>query len=620
MNSVREALDAAWQSYNQGDLQRAETIYRQVLSAEPNRLDALHFMGLITSQTGRPSESIEYWNAVLRLVPGLAAGHHNLGNVLADLQRFPEAVHCYQQALQLDPTLPGTYNSLGNALAALGQLADAENVLRQALRLRPQYAEGFANLALVLWKQGRLDEAVALSQESLRLKPDYINAYVLLGNYRKDQGRLDEAIAAYRAALAIAPDAAYIHSNLIVTLHYHPDFDVQAISSECKRWNQQHAEQYTRYIQPHTNDVNPDRRLRVGYVSPHFGNHIDSLFTVPLLSNHDHEAVEVFCYADIVGNDPLTHRLRECSDVWRTTIGLSDQQLADLIRADQIDVLVDLESHMGSNRLLMFARKPSPVQVSWLGSIGTTGLSTMDYRLTDPYLDPPGLFEQFYSEKSIRLPETFWCYCPMEDALPVSPLPASHNGFITFGCLNNFCKINIGCLKLWSEIMRQAPQSRLILLAPQGTTRERVVVEFETTGVARSRLEFLDWLPRPEYLQQYNRIDICLDPLPCNGHTTSLDSLWMGVPLVTLVGTQTPFGRAGWSQLCNLCAGDLAADSPAQYVLRATELADDLSRLTELRRTLRPRMEQSPLMNSKRFAANMEHVFRQMWQQWCKQH
>ena len=297
-------------------------------------------------------------------------------------------------------------------------------------------------------------------------------------------------------------------------------------------------------------------------------------------------------------------------------MGLSDQQLADLVRSDQIDILVDLAMHTANNRLLTFARKPAPVQVTWLAYPGTTGLPAIDYRLTDPFLDPPGLFDAHYVEKSVRLPETFWCFDPLIDTPPVNALPAMASGIVTFGCLNNFCKVNDDCLALWARVLLAVPRSRLLLHAPKDQARERVLSKLEQEGITASRVEFVDRQPRLDYFRLYHRMDVALDPLPCNGGTTSLDAFWMGIPTLTLVGT-TVVGRAGWSQLCNLGLQELAAESPEQFVALAARLAGDLPKLQELRGTLRERMLRSPLMDGKRFARHVEQAFRQMWHQWC---
>ena len=471
---------------------------------------------------------------------------------------------------------------------------------------------------MLLWKLEMVEESISCFQQAVRLKPDYAEAHANLANGLAERGQVDQAVAEYRVALELQPDSACHHSNLIRILHYHPGYDAQAIREECRRWNARHAEPLAREIRPHTNLPDPERRLRIGYVSSEFREHADSFFTVPLLSNHDHRRFEIFCYANVTQPDALTERLRGYADVWRSISGLSDQQAADLVRRDQIDILVDLKLHTADNRLLLFARKPAPVQVSWLGYPGTTGLATIDYRLTDPYLDPPGLFDAFSAEESLRLPDTFWCYDPLTDQPPVNSLPALKSGAITFGCLNNFCKVNDGCLALWARVLQAVPRSRLLLLAPPGPARDKVLARLGQEGIAASRVDFAARQSRPEYLKLYHQIDLGLDPLPYNGHTTSLDAFWMGVPVLTLVG-KTAVGRAGWSQLCNLDLKELAAETPEQFVAMAAQLAGDLPRLEDLRRTLRQRMLQSPLMDANRFARNMESVYRQIWRRWCRQ-
>ena len=332
--------------------------------------------------------------------------------------------------------------------------------------------------------------------------------------------------------------------------------------------------------------------------------------------------------------DAVTMQLRSYCDGWRNILGLTDEAVSDLIRQDQIDILVDLTLHMARNRLLVFARKPAPIQVTWLGYPGTTGLTAMDYRLTDPYLDPLAEEEEkeekakkeekaaskdleqgvnsCYSEKSICLPDTFWCYDPRTAAPAVSTLPALHNGYITFGCLNNYCKVTVPTLQLWAAVMCALPTSRLLLLAPIGTARERVLTILKTYGVEGKRVEFVGRRPRACYLECYHRIDLGLDTIPYNGHTTSLDSLWMGVPVITLVGDTAP-GRAGWSQASNLGLQSMAARDKAEFVEIVQKVSSDVEGLAALRRGLRARLQQSPLMDAPRFARHIEAAYQQMW-------
>jgi protein O-GlcNAc transferase len=600
-----------------GEPAEAEASLQRALGLKADYREAYHSLGTALMLQGKPREAATHFQQALRLRPGHVGAHLDLGNAFREQGRLEEAVASYRQAVRLRPDHAEAHNNLGNALLELGRTKEAETRLRHALRLRPDYARAAYNLGLLLWTLGRLEEAESSYLQAVSLKPDYARAYLNLGNTLKDQGRLDDAIAAYRTAISLEPDDDGYHGSLILAMHYHPGYDQRAIGDECRRWSHRHAEPLARDIHPHTNPPDPDRRLRIGYVSPEFRNHIDGWLMAPLLSNHDRRGFEIFCYARVAHPDSHTERLRGHADTWRDTRGLSDRQTADLVRGDRIDILVDLKVHTAGNELLVFARKPAPVQVSWLGYPGTTGLPAIDYRLTDPYLDPPGLLDAFYSEESLRLPDTFWCYDPPTDSPSVNALPAQESGSITFGCLNNFCKVNDGCLALWAEVLRAVPRSRLVLRAPRGPARVHVLAVLERGGIFAARVHFVDTRPRTEYLKLYHRIDLALDPFPYNGHTTSLDAFWMGVPTLTLVGP-TAVGRAGWSQLCNLGLRELAAETPEHFVAIATRLAGDWPGLAELRGTLRRRMSQSPLMDAPRFARNMEHAYRQIWRRWCE--
>jgi predicted O-linked N-acetylglucosamine transferase (SPINDLY family) len=599
-----------------GRFEEAAASLCEALRLQPTLAEACKNLGTVLHDLGRLEEAQASFARALHLRPNHAPTHLDLGNVLKDRGRLEEALAAYRSAIQLKPDYADAHVNLGTILNDQGRLDDAMAAYQTALKLRPGYPEAYLNLGNVLNEQDRLDEALGAFRTAVQVKPDYAEAHLNLGNALCAQGRLEEAITAYRTAVQLQPDAAHRHSNLVFVLHYDPGCDAKSLLEEARRWNQRHAVPLQPFILPHTHLPDPERRLRVGYVSPDFREHATTFFTVSLLSNHDHHSFEVYCYADVRRPDSVTGRLRGHADVWRSTRGLSDEQLAELIRSDRIDILVDLTMHMADNRLLVFARKPAPVQVCWVAYPGTTGLSAIDYRLTDPYLDPPGLFDACYAEESVRLADTFWCYDPLTEPVPINPLPALQNGYVTLGCLNNFCKINDGVLALWAQVLQAVPQARLLLLAPRGQARDGVLARLQQAGIAAERVEFADKRPRRQYLQLYHRVDVALDPFPYNGHTTSLDGFWMGVPTVTLV-SQTVVGRAGWSQLCNLGLQELAAQTPEQYVALVAQLAGDLPRLQELRATLRQRMQRSPLMDGPRFARQVEQAYRQMWRRWC---
>ena len=370
--------------------------------------------------------------------------------------------------------MPRRISNLGFALWSQRKLDEAAACCRRATELKPGYPEAHNNLGIVLYDQGKLDEAVACYRRALELKPDYAEAHNNLGTALKDQGMLEDAVACYRRALELKPDYTKAHTDLVYVQMFCSGYDARTLYEEHRRWNREHAAPLAKFIQPLPNDRSPDRRLRVGYVSPDFWNHPVGRFLLPLLESHDHASFEIFCYASVVLPDAITDRCRAHADVWRDVLGLSDEQVALAIRQDRIDILVDLTMHMRDSRLLVFARKPAPVQVTYLAYCGTTGLSTMDYRLTDPYLDPPGQDERFYSEQSIRLPETYWCYRPAIETPPVNALPAVKAGHVSFGSLNNFCKVTSPTLAAWSRILQEVPGSRLFLHARAGSHRDRV--------------------------------------------------------------------------------------------------------------------------------------------------
>jgi protein O-GlcNAc transferase len=600
-----------------GQLDEAIAAYRAAIALNPNSAESWNDLGNALRETGQRDQAVAAYRQAITLRPDAAQVFNNLGNVLREMGQLDPAIAACRQAIALNPKFAGAFLNLGNALEDNHQLDEAIAAFGHAIVLNPNLADAFINLGNALGHNDQLDEAVAAFARAVAINPNLAEGYNNLGNALKAQGRLDDAVTAYRQALALKPGFTIAHSSLVFVIHYHPGYDARAIAAEHNDWNRQHAQPLQHLIAPHANDRDPDRRLRIGYISADFRDHPAARFLLPLLANHDKRQVEVFAYSNLAEPDAITQQLRSCVDAWRDIAWLSDDQLADLIRQDRIDILVDLSMHSGHNRLLVFARKPAPVQVSYLAYCASTGLQTIDYRLSDPFMDPVGMDESIYSERTIRLPETYWCYQPYTGTPPVGPLPAQQRGNITFGCLNNFCKVSDSTLLTWAQLLRAVPNSGLLLHAKSGSQRQRVADLLEREGIDPARIKFAGHLPLNDYLALYGQIDIALDTFPFGGGTTSCDALWMGVPVVSLAG-KTAVGRGGLSILSNLGLAELAADSPESYIRIASELARDLPRLNNLRSTLRQRMLESPLMDAKRFASNVEMAFREMWNNWVQ--
>lgn len=641
-----DLLRDALRHHQSGALGQAEAIYRQILSRDARHADALHLLGALCAQTNRTAEAVEHLTQAVAVRPAFPEAHYNRGHALAAAGRGEEAIAAYRQAIAQRPAFPEALNNLGgllrdrrqlaeaidacrraidlrpdypealvnlgSALHASGALDDALAAARRAIALRPAYAEAHHLLAHVLSDLGRLDESLAACKQALAIRPAYAEVFALLGHVLKDVGRIDDAIAASRMAIALRPADAAAHSNLLLTLHFHPGSTPASLAAEHREWKRRHAASIP-HVTSHANDRDPDRRLRVAYVSPDFRRHPIGRFLLPLLAHHDRERVEVICYDNAPRADDVTARLRAHADAWRPITALDDDAAARLIRDDRVDVLVDLTMHAARNRLLVFARRPAPVQATWLAYCSTTGLDAIDYRLSDPYFDPPGTQ---YAEHTIRLPRTYWCYPAPDEAGDVGPPPALAAGHVTFGCLNGFAKVSDPALAMWARVLRKMPGSRLLLHAPEGGARRRVLSIFDRAGVTSDRVAFVARMSTVDYFARYGEIDVALDPFPYAGGTTTCDALWMGVPVVTLAGA-TGVGRAGVSVLTNVGLPELIATSEDEYVRIAATLASDLPRLTSLRASMRSRMGNSPLMDAVAFARDIELAFRQMWRAWC---
>ena len=582
---------------------------------------------------GNLDEAIACYRRALELGPDYAQAHNNLGVACKERGNLDEAIACCRRAVELKPDYAEAHNNLGVALREQGQLEEAVACCRRAIDFKPDFAAAHNNLGSALADQGKLDEAVACYRCAVALKPDDAEVHNNLGNALKDRGEPDEAVACYRRALELKPDYAAAHSNLLFALQY-------CAGATLSRLAEAHAEYERRHAAPlrsgergtgshpegtrppagypatqrvpgrdeHPNTRAHRRQLRLGFVSPDFGRHPVGYFLVRLLENLS-QAHETICYSDRIVKDDLTERLQSAASRWLDVFAASDQQLAKQIEADGVEVLFDLAGHTAHNRLLVFARKPAPIQVTWAGYVGTTGLTAIDYLLADRYEVPPGA-ERHYQERVLRMPDGYVCYDPPAYAPPVTPLPALGRGEVTFGCFNNPAKITPQAIEVWSRVLRRLPGARLVLKFKgwndPGVAR-RFAETFAARGIDAGRLEFLGCSPHAELLGEYGRIDLALDPFPYCGGLTTCEALWMGVPVITCPG-ETFASRHSLSHLSNVGLTETIARDLDEYVELAVSLAGDLPRLADLRAGLRERMGASPLCDGKRFASNLASI------------
>jgi protein O-GlcNAc transferase len=600
-----------------GELAEAIECYRTALRLSASFMPAQFGLGLALAQSGRSEEAERAYLAAAKLAPDNLDIWNNLGTLYRVMQRRDEALDAFQRVVALNPRFaPGHYN-IGLVLADLGRAVEAEAAHRQAIALDPSFAQAHDSLGLALQGQERLGEAVDSYRRALALRPGYAVATTNLATALQAQGRLDEAIEALRGVLAANPTLAAAHSNLLMVLQYSPEQAGASLLRESQAWGKAHGSGAA--PRAHTNARDPERPLRIGYVSADFRAHSCAWFLEPLLAAHDQSRYIVACFFGAAHPDAVTDRFKRVASVWRETAGLSDAAFADLVAGEGIDILVDCTGHTAASRLPAFALKPAPVQVTWLGYPGTTGLPAIDYRLADAVADPPGA-EEFSSETLVRLPRGFLCYGPPASAPDVAPLPARKAGHVTFGSFNNPAKMNAGVIAAWASALAAVPGSRLVLKAKQfsdAATRALFLERLTAGGCEAGSVDLLAAVKGLDaHLAHYGRVDIALDPFPYNGTTTTCEALWMGVPVVTLCGERHA-SRVGASLLTRVGLEALIVGEVDGYVAAAVRLAGDLDHLAALRAGLRERMAASPLTDAARFARDMEDAYREMWRRYC---
>ncbi len=598
-----------------GRLEDALPSYRRATELAPDYAEAHSNLANALQSLGHLDRAEASCRAALRVKPDYPQALCNLGNTLHAMGRLEEAVASYSRALQIEPAYADALSNLGNVFQALGRPEEAVASYQSALSINPMLAQAHSNLANTLHALGRLDEAEACCRNALRISPAYAEVYSNLGNALQAQGRLDEAIASYRRALEIKPDFASAHSNLLFALNYHPDLSGEDVFAAYRDYEQQFAQPHYGSWQGHDNDRTASRRLKVGYVSPAFQSHAVRHFLEPLLARHDPAVVEVFAYAELACDDTVTARYQHIVAHWVPTRGMSDEVLAARIRADAIDILVDVAGHTGGNRLQVFARKPAPVSLHWLDFGYTTGLTAIDYYLCDSTTVPVGS-EALFSEQPWRLDGPSLVYRPAENMGAISALPAIASGCITFGTLTRAVRINHRTVRAWARILDEVPGSQLVVDSRDFRSvkaQEALAQKFVDLGVDRQRLRIGCHSPPWDVLRG---IDIGLDCFPHNSGTTLFESLYLGVPFVTLEG-RASVGRLGASILQSVGLPEWVANSEDDYVRIAVAMAANPTKLASLRSGLRATMESGPLMDELGFARKVEAAYRSMFELWA---
>lgn len=606
---------------NQGQFTQAEACFEQVLRIQPNHAEACIELGNILKSQGKIKKALSHYRRAIQIKPNDVAGRNAAGLALMELNQFDVAEACFREVLKLQPDSAEAHNNLAGVMMLQGRIEDATRHYQRAIDLKPDVADTYINMGIALLQQrGKIGEAIKLHQAALEMNPHHAELHNSLGALMQLVAKFDSAIAHYRQALQIQPTLIHAQRNLATLYNYDHRFEPEEIFNEHVRFGQALASAITDTLLPNTNVPDPERRLRIGYVSPDLRSHSVAYFLEPLLASHDKTLVETICYSDAQVADGMTAHLRKLAHKWRDTYNVADMKVADWIREDGIDILVDLAGYTFNNRLPVFARKPAPVQVTYLGYPNTTGLPAVDYRLTDAWADPPGVTERFHTETLVHLPHGFLCYLPPVDAPEVVALPARTTNYISFGSFNNLSKVTSQVVELWASILRAIPHSRLVLKNDSlgdEKTRDNYYALFADQGIARERVDFLGSLPSVrEHLAVYGQIDIALDPFPYNGTTTTCEALWMGVPVITLAG-RTHAGRVGVSLLSRVGLAECIAPDPQGYVDIATELASDIPRLTKLRASLRAIVASSSLCDAPAFARDVEVAYRHMWHTWC---
>jgi len=603
----------------QGKMHAAQGSYQQSIALAPDHLESHSNLGHTLQALGQLEQAIESFQHALNLAPELAEMHFNLGAAVNAQGKLGEAIKHYQRAIALFPNYAQAHCNLGAALLAKGQFDDAVASYQRAIALNPSLLEAHYNLGIALQAQDKFDAAIASYFRALEIQPSFVEAYCNLGNTLRAQGKLNDAIECYQAALAIKPDYANAYSNLLFLHSYHGTLAAADYLKLAREWEQACVTTQIRQAASNVTLARPPlngRRLKLAYISGDFRKHALSYFMQQLLAQHDHSRVELYAYSNNRSRDEVTERLNALVDHWIPISGMSDEVVCQRMEADGIDVLVDLSGHSAHNRMGVFAHRAAPVQATYL-YFASTGLSEMDYWIGDETLTPPAM-DTHFNEQVWRLPRTWMAYKTIADA-PEPNWQSASDGTIWLGCFNNLGKITPQTLSLWAKILQILPEGRLLLknkdLADAGN-QQRILSELAAHGIAPERIELQPGSEWADYMAQHDKLDIALDPIGAHGGGTSTcDALWMGVPVIHLLGEHVGARFAG-SLLEAINHSEWIAHSETEYIETTISLAKNVTLRKQLRAQQRQVMQHSPLCDAQGLAHALEDAYVSMFERW----
>ncbi len=601
-----------------GKLTKAQALYLSACQSHPLDCRLWLELAMLNRKMGLKLEAEQCLQHILSIEPNNHNALGEYGSLLYAQGKRREAIHVFNKAVLSAPNESEFHYQLATAYLEQGQFDLAISAYRQTIAIKPNHKPALNNLSAILTNHGQTGEAIKLLRQSLKIEPNAYHMSINLARSYLFTGDAEKALNLLEQATRQYPDDTISYSKYLLCCNYTADTDLEKVFSAHTTWQSRSRVQSGTYM-PHDNSVDKKRPLRIGYLSPDLRNHSVAYFLEPILLNHNTRDFHITCYADVKNPDDTSKKLALICNSWNIVANLNDEQLCEKINNDQIDILVDLAGHTGNNRMPVFAQKPAPIAVSYLGYPNTSGLDTIDYRLTDAIADPPGLTDRYYSEKLVRLPNGFLCYHPPEKAPDILIRDNGRN--IVFGSFNNLAKLTPKVIEVWAKILATVTNSRLLLKSRSTAdpyTRSRLIGLFQQQGINQNQLILQGHINgNMDHLNMYNQIDIALDTFPYNGTTTTCESLWMGVPVITLCGN-IHASRVSASLLSQLNLDEFIAEDVKGYVDKAIKYSSMPDLLDQLRSELRSTMRRSTLLNGKLFTKNIEVAYTEFWRHYQK--